>query len=140
MTDKLKAIYQKHREIIAYIIFGGLTTLVNFIFYYTLVNPLHVHYLAAQVIAWIAAVLFAYFVNKRYVFDSKSTEKKTVAVEIISFFAVRVLSFLVESAILILLTDILLISENISKIPASVITVILNYLTGKFIVFRKNKK
>jgi len=137
MTEKLKEIYQKHKQVITYIIFGGLTTLVNFVVYYPAVNLLHIHYMAAQVIAWIIAVLFAYVVNKIYVFDSKTTEKKTIAKELISFFTVRLFSFAVESAILFVLTDVMLISENISKIPASVITVVMNYVTGKFIVFKK---
>lgn len=136
VKDKLILLYKKYKELIHYIFFGGLTTVVNFIIYYGLIYAFDVHYIAAQVVAWIGAVIFAYITNKLFVYESKSREKQMLFIELLSFFAVRLFSFGVETLLLWLEVDIMGISESIAKIPAAVVTVILNYITGKF-VFRK---
>lgn len=136
VKDKLILLYKKYKELIHYIFFGGLTTVVNFIIYYGLIYAFDVHYIAAQIVAWIGAVIFAYITNKLFVYESKSREKQVLFIELLSFFAVRLFSFGVETLLLWLEVDIMGISESIAKIPAAVVTVILNYITGKF-VFRK---
>lgn len=66
----MKKLIQKNKEVIMYLIFGVLTTLVNIVVYYILNDLLHIHYMVANVIAWIASVLFAYITNRKYVFES----------------------------------------------------------------------
>ena len=76
----IKSVYEKYKEIINYLIFGVLTTVISLIVYYgltfTIINPDDALMLqVANVISWIAGVLFAYFTNRKYVFESKNTNK-----------------------------------------------------------------
>ena len=150
---KIEELILKYKELIVYVIFGGLTTVVNFAFF-TLVGKIlgDEKYLITNIIAWFAAVIFAYVTNKLWVFESKSWEIKVLLKEVSSFFAARVLSLLIEEAGLFLLVDLLsfnkislnLLSfeiggELISKVILAVVIVIVNYVFSKLIVFKKNK-
>lgn len=138
MTDKLKALYARYRETVNYLIFGVATTAVNFVVYGALVY-FGMYYLTAQVIAWIAAVVFAYVTNRIWVFESRRSGVRAIAAEFASFTASRLFSFGVETLLLWLMVDVLHLSEMFAKIPVAVITVVLNYVTGKLLVFRKKK-
>mgnify|MGYP002860757218 CR=1 FL=1 len=127
-----------NRETVTYLIFGVLTTVVNWVVYYGL-TLLGVNYLASQVIAWVAAVIFAYLTNRRYVFQSRVTDAAGVLKEFFLFVGARVLSFLIETLILWLFVEKAGFSELIVKIPASVLTVILNYLFSKLFIFKKKE-
>jgi len=116
--------------------FGVVTTVVNFILYYALLF-LGMHYLWAQVIAWIGAVLVAYITNKLWVFESRVNGFLPILKEMLVFIASRLFSFGVETLLLYLMVDVASVSEGIAKIPVAVLTVILNYVTGKLLVFRK---
>ena len=143
---KINALIVKHKEIVLYIVFGVLTTLVNFIIYYPLVNikAMEPHkswwVLVVNVIAWIFAVAFAFVTNKLFVFESKERDKKTLFVQITSFVGSRLFSLLVEEGILALFVSLLHFSENLWKLIAAVFVVIMNYFFGKFLVFRKKKE
>lgn len=138
MIDKILALYKKHRETINYLFFGVVTTVVNFIIYYLLVFA-GTHYIAAQVIAWIGAVIVAYVTNKIWVFENDARGFSAILKQFCSFTASRLFSFGVETLILFLMVDVAGISDRIAKIPVAVLTVILNYVTGKLIVFRRKK-
>ena len=125
-----------NQETVTYLFFGVLTTLVNWIFYYGL-TLLGVDYLVSQVIAWIAAVIFAFFTNRRYVFHSDVTDSAGILKEFVGFVGARLLSFLIETFILWLFVEKAGFSELLIKIPASVLTVILNYVFSKLFIFRK---
>jgi len=128
-------LYFKHREIIMYLIFGVLTTLVDYAVYFPLSNLLNLHYLIANLFAWIAAVIFAFITNKLWVFDSRSFKFGIIIREFTSFVCARLLSFAVQEALLFLSVDIADINGNISKIAVSVVVVILNYIFSKMFVF-----
>ncbi len=136
---------KKHKEIVLYIVFGGLTTLVNYLVFYPLVNIPGMQdnvswwTLVVNVIAWVAAVAFAYVTNKFFVFQSKDKSGKTVFREIVSFVGARVASLLIEEAILALFVTLLHFNENLIKLIASIGTVIINYFFSKFVIFRKKK-
>lgn len=142
---KANAFIKKHKEIVLYIVFGALTTLVNYLVFYPLVNlpgmkdSVSWWTLVVNVIAWVAAVAFAYVTNKFFVFESKDKSKKTVFREIVSFVGARVASLLIEEAILALFVTVLHFNENLIKLIASVGTVIINYFFSKFVIFRKKK-
>ncbi len=143
---KINALIVKHKEIVLYIVFGALTTLVNFIIYYPLVNirAMEPHkdwwVLVVNVLAWIFAVAFAFVTNKLFVFESKERDKKTLFLQITSFVGSRLFSLLVEEGILALFVSLLHFSENVWKLIAAVFVVIMNYFFGKFLVFRKKKE
>ncbi|MBQ7699300.1 MAG: GtrA family protein [Clostridia bacterium] len=142
---KANAWIKKHKEVVLYVVFGGLTTLVNYLVFYPLVNIPGMQdnvswwTLVVNVIAWVAAVAFAYVTNKFFVFQSKDKSGKTVFREIVSFVGARVASLLIEEAILALFVTVLHFNENLIKLIASIGTVIINYFFSKFVIFRKKK-
>ncbi len=137
LTKSIKLLFNKYREYILYIIFGGLTTAVNFTVYYAL--NVFIWYIIANVIAWAVSVVFAFVTNKIFVFESKNTSDKKTLTEFIEFTLFRVLSGVMETALLYVFVDLLSQSENIFKIIISVLVVVLNYIFSKFIIFSKKK-
>lgn len=126
------------KEVILYIVFGVLTTLVNYAVFWVMNTALQDRFHAvSNVVAWIAAVLFAYVTNKLFVFESKSWKPALVVKEVIGFAAGRLLTLGLETVGLILLSDVLGMNAMIAKILLSVIVVILNYVFSKLWVFRK---
>lgn len=138
MTEKIKALIKKYREIILYLIFGVLTTAVSFGAYYVLL-ALGLHYIASQIISWAAAVAFAFVVNKIFVFEDKADSAGELFRQIWQFVSVRIASGVIETAILWLLVDVAGMSEDVAKIPVAVLTVIINYVASKLLIFRKKK-
>ena len=122
------------REIILYVIFGVLTTLVNFVTYIFFVRFLNINYLISNVLAWFLSVLFAYVTNKIWVFESKN---KNILREMSLFLGGRLFSGVVDTGLMYVLIDILSVGDLISKIIIQVIVVILNYVISKIIVFKK---
>ena len=127
------------REVISYLVFGVLTTLVNFVFYWLFTEVLGIYYLTSNVIAWIFAVIFAYITNKLFVFESKSWELPIVVKEVLSFGAARILSLLFETGFLTLTVEIFKFPKLIAKIIAAVFVVIINYVASKLFIFKKKK-
>ncbi|MDE6723959.1 MAG: GtrA family protein, partial [Eubacterium sp.] len=94
---KIKELLKKYEELILYVVFGGLTTLVNFIAFWLLNKTMgEAAYLVNNIIAWFVAVVFAYITNKLWVFESKSWKIKVLLKEVPEFFLARVFSLLVE--------------------------------------------
>lgn len=135
--DKIVALYNKYKEIINYIIFGALTTLVNFFVYFICIDMFSIHYLIANIIAWILSVIFAYISNRLFVFEKVNFSIKSIFREITLFFGARLLSGLIETGALFIMVSLLAISDKISKLLVAVIVVILNYIFSKLIVFKK---
>lgn len=130
-------LYDRYREIINYLIFGVLTTLVNFVFYFVLVNIFGMYYIYANIIAWFFSVLFAYITNRIFVFERVNFSIKSIVKEGTLFFSARLFSGFVETAILYIMVDFMKIGEGISKIVVAVVVVVLNYFFSKFIIFKK---
>ena len=143
---KANEFISKHKEPVLYIVFGALTTLVNFIVYYPLVNLPAMKgqtgwwTLVVNVIAWVAAVVFAFVTNKLYVFKSTDKSFRTVIKELAAFFGARLASLGIEELILFIFVTLLHLNENAIKLIASVGTVVCNYFFSKFIIFRKKEK
>lgn len=134
---KLRALIEKHYDILAYLFFGVLTTVVNYIVYLPCYNWLHYSAAASNVIAWVAAVAFAYLTNKPFVFRSHDWSAKTVVPELTKFVGSRIASGALETAIIFVTVDCLLWNGNVMKLVTSVLVVILNYVASKLLVFRK---
>ena len=137
MIQKIRILLEKYREIISYLFFGVLTTLVNFVVYLPVYNILGMSASVSNMIAWVAAVVFAYFVNKIFVFRSLDWSRKTVLPELIKFVSARLLSGVLETGILLVTVDILGWNGNIWKFVTQILVVISNYVFSKLIVFRK---
>lgn len=136
----MKELYLKHKEIINYLIVGGLTTIVSLAVYYFCVltildpkDPLQLQ--AANVISWVAAVTFAYFTNRKYVFESTDPD---MIREGAAFFASRIGTLLMDMGTMFLLVTVMGMSDKIAKLIVQVIVTIGNYLFSKLLVFRKN--
>ena len=134
----LSSLYKKYKEIINYLIFGGLTTLVSIGTYAILTKICNIDYLISNVLSWIIAVLFAFITNKLFVFESKSKDKKLVSKEIANFFFFRIVSLGIEMIIMYTFVDLLLINDLITKVIAQVIVILSNYIFSKVFVFKKN--
>lgn len=140
MLQRCKELYIQYKEIINYLIVGGLTTVVSLVSYYVCVltfldpnDPLQLQ--IANVISWILAVSFAYITNRKYVFESKNSH---VLQELTAFFGARVATLLLDMGCMALMVSVLHMNDKFSKILVQFIIVIANYLFSKFLVFRKN--
>lgn len=137
----LKNIIIKYREIISYIIVGGLTTVVSLGSYYvcvlTLLNPQDpVQLQAANIISWICAVIFAYFTNRKFVFEVK--QKQSIQ-EAARFFGARVTTLLIDMGSMAVMVSVLKINDKVAKIIVQFIVLVLNYMFSKFFVFIKKR-
>ena len=140
MFQKIRALIEKHYDVLAYLFFGVLTTAVNYLVYLPCYNLLHLSAAVSNVIAWVAAVAFAYVTNKPFVFRSHDWSAATVLPELGKFVGSRVASGGLETLIIFIAVDCLMVNGNIMKLLTSIIVVILNYFASKLIVFRKKKE
>ena len=139
--------FKKHKSVILYIFFGGMTTVVDwsvsFLLYYLWgdaidATPWLIH--GANVIAWVAAVAFAYVTNRIWVFESKRRGFLPILGEIGAFAGGRVLTLLLQEALMAIFFTWLQFNEYAVKVVAAVLVVILNYFISKLLVFRKQKQ
>ena len=135
MTNKLTNLYKKHDELINYIIFGGLTTLVNIVVFFILETLLSWPYLIANAVAIVLSILFAYVTNKLFVFQTKNDNYQENIAEFLRFIGLRFISGLADMAAMWLLVDFLSFDTNIAKIATQFIVVVLNYFFSKFLIF-----
>ncbi len=138
MTDRLKTLYSRYREIIIYGIVGVLTTAVSWIASFLLKlfldDQIVWQNLLINSLAWIAAIAFAYPANRNWVFGSKNPD---ILKECAGFVSSRVATGLMEVGLMALLVNALHINFWISKILVSVLVIISNYVFSKIFVFRK---
>lgn len=123
------------REVITYVIFGVLTTAVNFLAFYLLNDLMRMHYFWANALAWVVAVVFAFVTNKQFVFESKSWKLKSTLKEAIGFTGGRVVTLLLEQGGMLLFVEAIHMNENLAKAILAVIVVILNYVFSKLWIF-----
>lgn len=137
MVGKLLAFLKAHWDIVSYLIFGVLTTLVNYVVYLPLYNYVGLSATVSNLIAWVAAVAFAFLTNKPFVFESHDWRAKTVLPELAKFVGCRVGSGFAETAILFVTVDLLTWNGNLWKLLTSILVVALNYVASKLLVFKK---
>lgn len=135
-------IYKEHKEGINYLIFGGLTTVLSLAVYYiltfTILNPKNaIELQIANVISWVVGFLFAYFTNRKYVFESKTNNVKG---EFFKFFLSRIFTLILDMVIMFLFVTLLHFNNKIMKIVSQIIVIVGNYILSKFIVFNKVNK
>ena len=138
---KMKELLIKYKELIRYLIVGGLTTLISlgtyFICVWTFLNPeVAVELQLANIISWCAAVVFAYVANRIYVFESKNNN---ILREIFLFSTARVGSLVLDMGIMFIGVTMMGINDTIVKLVAQVAVVVANYVLSKLIVFRKER-
>lgn len=137
----IKGLYYQYKEVINYLIFGGLATVVNFVSYYIAARTLGIDEVVSSGISWFCSVLFAYITNKLFVFESKTDSKKGILKEMISFFLARVLSgIFCDVGTFAIMVKVLHINDIFSKIVTQVMVIIVNYVFSKFFIFKKKTK
>ena len=146
MIEKLKALWGKHRAVLLYLIFGGLTTVVDFTVCFLLyrldlhvwVTPeLDIYTHVADVIGWICAVLFAFVTNRVWVFQSTAKGFLPVARELGTFAGGRVGTLLLQEGGMFVFCTWLGFDRYVMRIVAAVAVIVLNYFISKWLVFRK---
>lgn len=137
MIQKIRSLVVKYWDILTYLVFGVLTTVVNYMVYLPAYNLLGLSASVSNVLSWVVAVAFAYLTNKPFVFKSHDWSKETVIPELTKFVSCRIASGAMETVILFLTVDLLGWNGNIWKLLTQVLVVILNYVFSKLIVFKK---
>ena len=140
--EKLLNLYKKYKEIINYLIVGVLTTILSLLIYYvcvyTFLDPNNkIQLQIANVLSWVAGVIFAYFTNRKYVFESKNKNKLKEAT---SFVSSRITTLLLDMFIMWLGVSVLKYNDKIIKLISQVLVVVSNYVLSKLFVFKKTDK
>ena len=130
--------YNKYKEGLLYLFFGGCSTLINILTFF-ICRQLELSIFVSNIIAWTTAVIFAFITNKLIVFDSKNMDKKVVMKETIGFFIARVISLGIDMGIIHLMIDVMKIHEIISKIVSNIVVIIVNYIFSKMFIFKKER-
>lgn len=171
MMSKIKELCKKYREILMYLLFGVLTTAVGWIVYFAVLwgwkgifslpvddtsSGMYIAgYTVAQVVQWVAAVLFAFFTNRKWVF-TEADKSESVGIQLVKFSGGRVVTFFIDylvtlfaamgaAAVLPDLTSVAIfgrewnLCEIGAKVLAAVIVIICNYVFSKIFVFKDKK-
>lgn len=130
---------KKYEELIRYFIIGGLTTLIALIIYclcvYTFLNPdVAIELQIANIISWVGALIFAFFTNRSFVFQS---ENKDIVKEAMSFTTSRLATLLLDMFLMFLLVTVFKFNDKIIKLFVQVVVIVLNYIFSKLFVFKK---
>lgn len=133
--NKIKKLLNK--ETFLYLIFGGLTTVVDFVVYIVLTH-FSVNYMIANVFSWFFAVAFAYITNKIFVFNSKTSDKTSLFDEIMGFLSARIFSLVFSLIFIYCSVTLLGMNDIIAKLAVSVFVVIINYVLSKFYIFQSD--
>ena len=135
--DTIRKLINKYWDILTYLFFGVLSTVVNYVVYLPAFYMLGLSAAVSNVIAWTVAVAFAFLTNKPFVFKSHDWSRKTVLSELSKFVGCRVASGVAETVILLVTVDLLGWSGAFWKLVTSVLVVVVNYFGSKFLVFKK---
>lgn len=133
----ITGLIKKYKYVIAYLFFGVCTTVVNVIAYWICAHPLSFGVMPSTIIAWVAAVLFAYVTNRKWVFHSAVIGKKEICIEIAKFFLARLATGILDWSCMYIFVDVLNWNDMLIKILSNIMVIILNYLASKLVVFRK---
>ena len=144
MMEKLRALFTKYREIIVYLIVGGMTTVVawaamflwNWLFYGMPAHPTAAQNLVLSIVNWVAGVAFAYPTNRKWVFQSRNPK---ILKEAAGFVASRLATLGLDVAVRQLLGTVLGIDVYVTTLVSAVLVIVGNYVFSKLLVFRKKQ-
>ena len=130
-------LYNKYRGPLLYLFFGGVTTLINIGAFWIICSFFGINELVSNVLAWIVSFVFAFVVNRGWVFEAKTEDKKESARQFTTFLGGRLFTLACEELIIyVFITRLGWLALPV-KIFAQVVVVVLNYIISKIIVFRK---
>ena len=137
--ETIKKLLIKYQDFIAYAFFGVWTTIVNIAAYWLLAHPLAMATVPANVLAWVAAVLFAYVTNRKWVFHSQAVTRQEITREILSFFGCRLATGVMDWVIMFVCVDVLGWNDMLIKVISNILVILLNFVASKLIIFKKKK-
>lgn len=142
MKEKMQNIIKKFltKEVIMYVIFGVLTTLVNLIISFALVGAFKIGGSIASAIGIVSSILFAYFTNRKWVFNTTAKGFAENLKEFWKFIAGRLVTMVIEQGGVMVLYDVLNMPFVPVKLSLTIIVIILNYIFSKFFAFKTNKE
>lgn len=129
-----------HNSVIRYIFFGGLTTLVNLVTFFVVVTLLHVNREIGNTVSVMAAILFAYFTNSRFVFDSGADSPRGRWGEFVKFVGARISTMVIEVGGVWFMAEFLAVGDMVAKLIIQFVVLVLNYVFSKFLVFTKKQR
>jgi len=135
----VKGLFQKYKEIIAYLFFGGATTLVNIIVFFVCQDFFGLKYTISNPISWFLSVLFAFYTNKYFVFASQHNSRSAFFKEMALFYWYRALSFVIDMGLMVLFIEKLQFPDLWAKVITQVVVIVLNYFFSKWLIFKKEK-
>lgn len=134
--ERVRELFIKYQELLSYLFFGVLTTVVNYVSY-LLLAPFFGTTTIPTAIAWVLSVAFAYLTNRRWVFRSQAKGAAAVLREAGSFVGARLISGVIDVGIMWVFADRLGFNDKLVKLASNVFVVIFNYIASKLIIFRK---
>lgn len=129
-------VYSRYKEIILYLFFGGLTTVVSIASFTWAIYVLNLDPAVANVISWVLAVAFAYITNRTWVFPQKAQGGRKICLEALSFAEGRLFTLGLEEIVIVVGITVLQFNSILVKTVSQLFVLIGNYLISKFIVFR----
>lgn len=129
--------YKKNKEMLLYLFFGGLSFIVSVATYAFFNMSLGLSVLLANVLSWIITVMFAFLTNRVWVFEAPTKTLKDFTAQMISFYSGRIVTLVIEEAILVLFIDMLGFGSIAVKIVAQIVVILLNYVISKVFIFKK---
>jgi putative flippase GtrA len=126
----------RYRSIIAYGVFGVLTTAVNIVSYFVSYSVFGIPNVVSTALAWVLSVLFAFVTNKLWVFESKSLDRETVIREAIAFFACRAATGVLDIAIMFVAVDMMGWNALLWKLVSNALVIVLNFVASKLVIFK----
>lgn len=136
----IKELLKKYEGVISYLFFGVCTTLVNIAVYGICSKFWHLGTIESTFTAWVLAVVFAYVTNRKWVFKSKARGTSAIVKEICSFFICRMLTGLLDIAVMYIFVDKLHFEGMIIKAASNVLVVVVNYIASKFVIFKSGNE
>ena len=133
---KIKELLIKYKEMVLYVVFGVLTTVVSYASYCIFTDFLH---MVSTALSWVLSVTFAYVTNRKWVFESRAHGFVPILMEAAKFFASRIASGFMEMGMMFIGVDLLHVNDKIVKLVANVFVILANYILSKLVVFRKKK-
>lgn len=137
--NKLACLLKRYKGLLSYIFFGICTTIINVVIYNVCYYKLLVSNVNSTIIAWLIAVLFAFITNKIFVFESRSFTFKVIVYEWISFLGCRLATGILDIGIMYIAIDCLDQNAMLWKIISNILTIIINYIASKLIIFKRKK-
>lgn len=140
MIKLIKRLLIKYKELIRYGVCGLITTAINVIAFHVCYEICGIQLLISNTIAWILAFLFAFISNKLWVFESQEWTGKKAVTEMVGFLVARLATLVLDTFLMWLMVDMMTMNGTLSKVISNVITIVINYLASKFIIFKNKEK